>query len=81
MKKINLDNFQIKLGERIKKIRKSNNYTQADLAKMLETSESTISKIEKGQFLISLRTLVQLSEMLGCELADMVDFNAELHRI
>ena len=40
------------IGSRIKEIRKLNNWTQKDLAKLFNTSQSTISAYENGETLV-----------------------------
>lgn len=49
-----------KIGESIRLFRESKQYSQDDLAEIMEVSRSTISKIENGRFAISIDYLVKL---------------------
>ncbi|MDR1585670.1 MAG: helix-turn-helix transcriptional regulator [Prevotellaceae bacterium] len=48
----------------MKEMRKQNGLTQADVAKLLDVKEYTISKIESGKWAISVDTLIRLSDAL-----------------
>lgn len=56
--KIELDSK--KIGKRIKEIREKNGVTQVELAKLLNTSQSTISAYESGKTLILTAFAVQI---------------------
>lgn len=63
-----LEKFEkFQLGAQIKKFRKKSGMTQKDLAKKLKTSQSVIARIEAGQQNLTLRTLVNLSLILGAK--------------
>ncbi len=53
------------LGERVKKIRLSNNYTIKDLAENCNISPETISNIEHGRTTPNISTVSILSQALG----------------
>lgn len=53
------------MGKRIKEIRLKKKITQQQLAEKLDVSVSTISRIERGDFKISLSRLNEISEFLG----------------
>ncbi len=52
------------IGNRIKTIRKKKKITQATLAEALDVSDSTISRIERGDLKLSLSRLNQICEVL-----------------
>ena len=56
----NVDLDPIKIGLRIKEIRKKNNVTQVELASLLNTSQSTVSAYESGKTLILTAFAVQI---------------------
>lgn len=60
------------LGERIRKLRKLNNMTQEYVAEKLEVSTQHISNIENASKKPSLTLLVDLSELLGVTLDDLL---------
>lgn len=62
----------MKLGEKIKALRKAANRTQASLAGE-EITRNMLCRIEKGTALPSLRTLLYLSEELGVPLSYLLD--------
>ncbi len=53
------------LGARIAKIRDEKRMTQTDLAKKINTTQSVIARIEKGEQNLSAETLSNISEALG----------------
>lgn len=53
------------LGERIQRKRKSLNYTQEQLAEMVNTSKNTISNIERGKNSPSIEFIVEICNVLG----------------
>ena len=57
----NVDLDPIKIGLRIKEMRKKNNVTQVELASLLNTSQSTVSAYESGKTLILTAFLTALS--------------------
>ena len=53
------------LGERIRRIREDQGLSQEDLANRMDTSQSAVSQLEKGDRNPSYRTLRKLAEALG----------------
>ena len=53
------------LGEKLKKLRESRNWTQAELAKRLNKSVSTVSGYESDAHAIPLDVLVSISLLFG----------------
>ena len=56
------------LGDKLSKLRKENNYTQEQLAGMLEVSRQAISKWENGTAYTETDKLLKISEIFGCSL-------------
>lgn len=71
------------IGVRIAKLRKSQGYTQAELAEIINLSPTEISNIERGKNNISFSTLLNLcnalkvdsSELLSGAIKDTIDDN------
>lgn len=53
-----------KIGALIYQVRQQRGMTQAELAKMLETSQSAVNRIEKGKQNLSLDTIARISDVL-----------------
>ena len=60
--------IQNRLGENIKRIRKSKKLTQFELAEKANVSEDTIKSLEQGRTWCSDKTLSKITEILGIEL-------------
>ena len=55
-------NYDIeKCGERIRRLRKQNRYTQEELAEMLNMDRSVLSRIEVGKYVCTIDFLAQVS--------------------
>lgn len=55
------------IGERIQRKRHSLNFTQEQLAEMVNTSKNTISNIERGENPPSVEFLVKICNVLGAD--------------
>lgn len=62
----------IKLGKRIRAIRKEKGLTQEKLAEITELSANHISHIERANTMVSLPTLVQIVNALGVTVDDVL---------
>ncbi|MCM8772251.1 MAG: helix-turn-helix domain-containing protein [Candidatus Omnitrophica bacterium] len=60
----NIDKFYKKLGEKIRKIRKSKSFTQEELAWKTGVSPNFIGFIERGEKKPSIETLLKIGEAL-----------------
>lgn len=60
------------IGKRIQNKRKSIHKTQEDMAEYLDVSVGYISNMERGATKISLTTLANISDFLGCDLSELV---------
>ncbi len=71
--------FGLKIGARVKAARLLKGLTQEQLAEMAGVSWSTISSLERGQHMVSIERLIDISEVLdsGLELllCDFLDIN------
>jgi DNA-binding XRE family transcriptional regulator len=66
-----LHDCRVKMGESIREIREKKGYNQEQLAKIMEVSRTTISKIENGKFNCSIDYLSKFSWFLGFEIVIM----------
>ena len=59
------ESFGVSVGDLIRMFRKKNNITQADLAKVLNLSVSTIANYESGKTVPDIYTLKQIYAILN----------------
>lgn len=59
--------IKIKLGKRIKFLRKSRNFTQEEFAEKINIEPQSLSNIERGKFAPSIETLQKISWALCVE--------------
>ena len=62
------DNFLIPIGKRMAEIRRSHNITQETLAEKLGVTPKHISCVECGISSLSLKNLIEFSNVLDCSL-------------
>ncbi|MPM12854.1 hypothetical protein SDC9_59208 [bioreactor metagenome] len=60
------------LGTRIAELRKSRQWTQAQLAERVEVEPETISRFERGATVPSLHTLETLAQVLHASIGDLL---------
>lgn len=60
-----LNTCAVKVGQQIRTIRKSKNWTQAELGERAELSVNYISRVERGNCTVTLQTLFTLASVLG----------------
>ena len=72
--KLSLEEKRILLGLNITYYRRAKNLTQLQLAEKVSVSGNYISQVERGFKSVSLATLAQISETLGVEERDLLDF-------
>ena len=77
----NARSYQILIGETIERLRLENDWTQGDLAHAVNSSQSAIHRIEKGQQNISLEMVKKLSEALGTQILSINDAVSQGFRI
>lgn len=64
------------IGRRIKKARKDNKLTQDQLAEKLNVSIGYVSQVERGITKISIDLLSEISEILKCDLGELISGTA-----
>jgi len=62
------------IGISIARIRKDRELTQAQLAEMIDTTVETISRLERGVSVPSLKTLEKISKALHVQLKELLSF-------
>jgi transcriptional regulator with XRE-family HTH domain len=61
----------------IRKIREFRNYTQDYLAAKLQISQNAYSKIELGYSSVTLNRLIEITEILEVDLADLISLEGD----
>lgn len=61
-------------GERVKKLRKEKNLTQAQLAEKIDRDERTIVAIETGTRNPTLNTIHKIAQALNISLSELLQF-------
>lgn len=69
-----MSSIKIKLGKRIREIRKSKGYTQEQLAELVGIEPPNLSKIECGAHFPSPEKIERIANILECEIIDLFDF-------
>lgn len=67
------NNYFLKLGQNIKRYRQQRNLTVAELAKIIKTRELTLSQIEEGQKIFTMKTLEKIVKALGVTFEEIFD--------
>lgn len=67
--------FAIKLGERIRELRKIKGISQLELAYDMDMSMNTISGIELGKISPKIDTLKKIAQKLNIDIAELFNFN------
>jgi len=74
------DVFNRLFGEFVKHKRKSNNWTQNDLAEKINNDFQNISRLERGEINPSIHWISQLAEGFGISLGElMTEFDSFVH--
>jgi len=74
MKSRTSDSVEKLIGSSIARIRKDRELTQAQLAEMIDTTVETISRLERGVSVPSLKTLEKISKALHVYIKELLDF-------
>ncbi len=69
------------ISKYLRLLRKSNNYTQDDLAKELGISRQAVSKWETGTAIPDLEVLLKISKLYGITINDILEPKIQPHRI
>lgn len=65
MNKKSIKNLRLSFGQRVRKIRKSRNYTQAKVSALTGMDVTYISSFERGERNVSLVNIYRLAKALG----------------
>ena len=60
------------IGERIKKLRILKGLTQKALAELVMISSSSIARLERGQTMVSVFTIIELAKALGVSVSEIL---------
>ena len=64
---------EVEIGQRIKTLRKTKGLSLLELSRAAGISESTLSRVENGQTLVSAHHLYQLSKTLGVDITEFFE--------
>jgi len=64
------------IGGRLRRLRKERSLTQAELARQIGIQQSDLSRMEKGEYRVSLDNLVKILSALDLQVADFFAFAA-----
>lgn len=67
-----MDELKKYIGEEIKRYRKALNMTTTELGILSDTSQSTISGIERGDRFATIESMIKICEVLGITLYDVL---------
>ena len=70
---MNIDQLQIKIGEKIRIIRESKGITQQDLAAACDFEKANMSRLEAGRTNPTIFTLFKICQALEISLSELVD--------
>ena len=68
------NNLQIRLGQKIRRLRKIAGMSQEILAEKLEIATNTLSNIERGNAFMTSNTLEKIAVIFGLEFSELFDF-------
>lgn len=77
VKTLETQEFNERLGERLRIIRLAKGLTQNDASKVIGMTRCTVANIEKGRQNVYLHSLVKFCEAYGITLQDLIDDNFE----
>ena len=66
-----MNNLKIKLGQRIKSLRKNSNITQETLAELINMDITSLSKIETGRNYPQPETIEKIANALNVDIAQL----------
>lgn len=61
-------------GDKLKALLKEWDMTQKELAEETGLSEKTISRCVRGEYMPSIKTLINIGHALDCDVEDLIDF-------
>ena len=63
------------ISENLKVLRKKNNFSQRELAQVINVNQSFISQVERGTKTLSLIIAYDISKVLNCSIYDLIGIN------
>ena len=69
MEKKNVSKGDIAIGQRIRKIREEKSMTQKKLAEKVMVSPSSITRLESGQTMVSVFTIIKIAEVFNTSIS------------
>ena len=70
--KKNIPKGDFKIGQRVKTLREGQSLTQKELADMVAISPSSIARLESGETMTSVSTLLKIAEALNTSISSIV---------
>jgi transcriptional regulator with XRE-family HTH domain len=67
-----MDNLAVKVGEKIRSVRKEKGFSQESLALHAKLDRSYMGRIERGEANITLEMLYQVAKVLDCEARELL---------
>ena len=67
-----MNNLAVKVGEKIRSVRKEKGFSQESLALHAKLDRSYMGRIERGEANITLEMLYQLAKVLECETKELL---------
>jgi transcriptional regulator with XRE-family HTH domain len=67
-----MNNLAVKVGEKIRSVRKEKGFSQEGLALHAKLDRSYMGRIERGEANITLEMLYQLAKVLDCEAKELL---------
>lgn len=72
MKKSQILNGDIEIGNRVKYYREKEKLSQKKLADLVMVSQSTITRLEKGQSMVSVFTIIDIANVLHVSVSEIL---------
>ena len=71
---LEMDTIKIKLGARIKELRKANNLSQAKFAEMIGWDTSNLCNLEKGKTFLKPENIDKIANVLNVDVKELFNF-------
>lgn len=71
------DSLAIKIGKRVRELRKKCGLTQAQLAEKVNLTDESVSRLETGKSIPSVEKLNQIATALNAEIRDLFEFKED----
>lgn len=69
------------IGNRVRKIRMQRKLTQRELAEKVMVSSSSITRLEKGQTMVSVFTIIEIAKVLEVPISDILAESVEFDEV